>query len=1708
MAEKIALNAADIVQSETGVQELEKEVQYLDQLVNKMSANGGNVAAFTTYIIGFHRNIDALRKVITDVKTSSAGKVLPTVIAIGGKPGVGKSEFAGEIIRQLELREGRALSVFTRNSATDKFFSQYAFQDILLYDDFSQDKEDKDHGEMIQIYSRAAYQLNMSESKEKGRMFASKYVIILTNNEYIEESSCIKELSAVMRRRDWLYHVTPSAELLAYKEQHGRFPREDSELWHKDFSHLTFDEWMPDNKCPEYSDDHKVIRHNVQPETIYDEMYSLKCKRVEAYEQLVRERDHTRDFLVHLHELMHIDIDEIHENADNPDPVERRNQRCARRRMMRDRAIQFAHARAMGVDVHEIEDLIDVLLGREEFNQESIITDIVSQNLFLLLGPSGCGKSELMKTLRMTKVHSVGEIFGLDGKLKIPPNSNLHFEDASITPDVTNAAIEVCQRLSDCAEFSGVCVFSANPDMLYKNLRARGAEAVEVFDRRCKVIEIGYKMMNRLWNRYKAKDIGRIPGLNWDDMYRAQCNGIEMNFTETQLLITTNEHCIKTYAVFDEETLRDFTDGPVETLHFPGLDWATFSEMDDYSQIRNYVNLTEAARAIFRLRAYEVVLRNLPRRLASPLHMVRLMNNGSFRVPISTPSIQLNFVDFTIKFINHKTFCMAQMATPHVLLPDLSIVPEDNPVKDLNKIEIFETIWDFVKLIFGGTLIARELLGYNQGGESTFFEAEARKKTKHAKSVPKIARSAVSKPKKADVSPNGNKWVAPQEGELDTEGRKKTQHAKKQPKIPRSQTKKEKKPDVSPGAAKQQQADQEYDNECRNYALGYSGDMKRETKILTHTDLEPKYDIPDFDNIVEIPTTSRYHPNNWAYIADRISTTGSDKVRDLCDQFDEYLLKHTLDKSFIVSGSVHFDKLAPNKREQVSDFLNTFKHISLDAESMADPQAASLIPLLSANQVFIYESNQMSQRALMIKGHVGVTVSHGITRNSVVKIPGNPVFYGIQILSDQPERDLCIFKIQKQAPQFKDIRHFIRSREDRDLLDGIDCFLLTVHEGKRIVERVQASRVDTCKEVRYAERMVRGFTYAGTVTGFHLPLPSLTEKGFCGSPTVLCNTRYMRKIISIHAAANDVTAFGIPIYKEMFDEHFQPESLPVQSDIVVLKHQELNRTEPEIVHGFISEFELKHNNSAPNKTNIYRSPLQSDMFGDNFEPAILSNYDTRNIDNVDISHVTIEKWNQKQPENLDEELLDYCVDQWGNYFSQVVRQNQKQQFVLTKTEAINRTTYYGSSQPVARDTSAGYPWKHRTGAVGKKLFIQPRQFGDIVLQTIPQDQNGRDLHNAIDHLIKTCERGERPAVVFSSSAKDEVLKKKKIYPCRTRGFAGAPIDYSLAHRMYFHTAICALIETRKTHPIKVGIEANGNEWDDLFRYLSDNSTVGFDVDFKDWDSTIPRKVMEKLVRIYNKIYGACCQKPEDLDKDNRIREALHSVLHGPLLTYMQKVVQAPGGQVSGQPATTIDNCLVACILAFYIWMVLAPQEMKNFEAFMKHVRLASYGDDQACSVKPEALKFYNMQSFCKIAGEHFGMTATPASKEDESRDFKPITEIEFLKRNFIKVGPIYYGKIQPSVIDKMLNWTHTHRRHHYYKEPTKVHFDIATIEASIDSLLYEVCLYEPEDWDKLVNHLAACLGRLGSKKLLPTQTDTLEKRGISHKLFLSARKQN
>ena len=723
-------------------------------------------------------------------------------------------------------------------------------------------------------------------------------------------------------------------------------------------------------------------------------------------------------------------------------------------------------------------------------------------------------------------------------------------------------------------------------------------------------------------------------------------------------------------------------------------------------------------------------------------------------------------------------------------------------------------------------------------------------------------------------------------------------------------------------------------------------------------------------------------------------------------------------------------------------------------ENITDKTALDVADVCIMNTVYVLnEDGAMTCRALMIGGRRGISVAHIMPSEGLgpfqVRCADGTV-YDATVEKSNFMRDYIIFTIEPGAREFRDItRHFIRRTDVKDYRGFKGLLNVTTFKAGKTIVAFQRS-VDIGTNLEYSVDGVRkyGLSYVGRMDSL-TTTSAVTSYGDCGSPLIILDTASVRKIIGIHSAASHQKSIASVLYAEDIESvvHQSKPDIkflrcnaiePVQDDLTYCSFPVVGKT---VIDGTL----IKQN--APVTTELYTSPFFCITPG-NFEPCLLSSKDPRNPGH-DFIHTGPQKWNHPQPD-IDEELLDEVVEAWADFFALRFETAGYRNKILTKTESINGVSFIPGSNPIYRHSSAGYPYKHFKGVKQKDTFLS--QNPDTLLWSIRDTEHGAYLNDAVDRIID-CAHEQRPGCAFICSLKDEPRKLKKIYGDKpaTRTFAAASLDYTIAQRMYFHTAAACFTASHVDIPTKIGIDSKSLDWHMLYYYHTEVSVAGFDMDFADWDATVPKKFMQALPIIYNRIYQRT--DPDWQPIHDVIRYNLHSVVHGPLLIIDDTVVQAPGGQVSGQPLTALDNSLVNCLYSYYIFRKLAPPEMQNFSSYLQNVRISVYGDDNMTTVRPSILHWFNFDTYAQECSK-LNLVVTPADKSDNYQPYKDIFSMSFLKQSFVKVGPWILGLPEVSSIEKMLSFTRGTRNHKWASERDVEWYDPEIIGLTIDEALH------------------------------------------------------
>lgn len=309
---------------------------------------------------------------------------------------------------------------------------------------------------------------------------------------------------------------------------------------------------------------------------------------------------------------------------------------------------------------------------------------------------------------------------------------------------------------------------------------------------------------------------------------------------------------------------------------------------------------------------------------------------------------------------------------------------------------------------------------------------------------------------------------------------------------------------------------------------------------------------------------------------------------------------------------------------------------------------------------------------------------------------------------------------------------------------------------------------------------------------------------------------------------------------------------------------------------------------------------------------------------------------------------------------------------------------------IPRDTSPGFPYSlhHKNG---KKDFLGYGEEYDFT------SKDALWLRDRVDRLEQELREGERPLFVFQDQLKDELRGEEKVEAVKTRAISGAPIDYSILVRKYFGAFQSAFFERRVHNGNAPGMNVF-REWGKLVRHLkAKNESLYFDGDFKGLDGSEMVDVHWAILEYINEWYD---------DEHCAVRRLLWCEV---VNSYHVGGKQAPYQDFyfwdhclpSGHPLTTIINTmyvLIAFAHAFLRARALHPLRFKKYHMFdLMHVLV--YGDDNIGAVREEFMDVLNPEFFRSVFAE-WGLTYTPADKNSNKFDFKPLEECTFLKRGF------------------------------------------------------------------------------------------------------------
>nr|APG76687.1 hypothetical protein 1 [Beihai picorna-like virus 78] len=580
-----------------------------------------------------------------------------------------------------------------------------------------------------------------------------------------------------------------------------------------------------------------------------------------------------------------------------------------------------------------------------------------------------------------------------------------------------------------------------------------------------------------------------------------------------------------------------------------------------------------------------------------------------------------------------------------------------------------------------------------------------------------------------------------------------------------------------------------------------------------------------------------------------------------------------------------------------------------------------------------------------------------------------------------------------------------------------------------------------------------------------------TKEGDCGAPLCIAENRYYggRSYIGFHVAGSTgVYRYGyatyvtlenaqaaakvLGCYRDRFHEDLEQRGINLQP--VDAEEQSGIVGDGKLVSGsFLLIGKVDKPLSMAGKTALKASPLQEDgIFGEPpTMPAILR--PIRGPDGEIISPMVQGlKAYQSDLEYRDVALIDGIVELATKKHLEVTKYAPR--FLLTPEEAVVGVEGL-KLKKIARDTSAGYPYR-LDGTVGKKAFFG--ETGDYQLD----GPEWEALRERALYVVDSAKQGIRLAHVFTDFLKDELRPLHKVESVATRVISGAPLDYVIAVRMYFGAFLASMFSSHTESGMAPGIN-HYTEWHRLATRLLEKGDRVFGGDFSRFDSSEQPYVHMKILEYINRWYA---RNPDHSAEDDRVREILWlDLIHSRHLSgdshTLQYVVQWNKSLPSGHPLTTPVNSLYSLITLTACY-VHATGDIKDM---WDKVFINTFGDDNVCSVSETVSEVFNQVTVSKLMKDIFNLTYTSDKKGAELIPYEDIEKVTFLKRSFKRDGHMGSGGwVGPLARDSFLYIPYWYRNN---RDPQ------GDLLRNIEHMLGELCLHEPDEWDKYYQPLFA-----------------------------------
>jgi hypothetical protein len=621
---------------------------------------------------------------------------------------------------------------------------------------------------------------------------------------------------------------------------------------------------------------------------------------------------------------------------------------------------------------------------------------------------------------------------------------------------------------------------------------------------------------------------------------------------------------------------------------------------------------------------------------------------------------------------------------------------------------------------------------------------------------------------------------------------------------------------------------------------------------------------------------------------------------------------------------------------------------------------------------------------------------------------------------------------------FPNICHLIVSSED---LEKKPDLAVTLATPRNIVHGIRPNEMVLAESTAKFAKPVTcsmGEGYSSVLVKKPVEYKMSTKAGDCGFPLFLHNPGVARKFLGFHVGAvNGGSGLGIATTIEYVNTMLGKfETVPVTPTTEEVRTgvcQDGKSTSGITNHG-PAEFKFMQ----PANTKIRKSVLYEAWGPAKKQPAVLLPV-TRDGVKVKPLDKAVGKYAAPPPE-IDETNLEMC----GDFLLQTLQQRSNVRVdkeILTYEQAVLGIPGDPFLSSMPRGTSAGFPLSVAPvpGNPGKTFYWGRGNLFDL------DRAHNIALKKEVAQIEEYARKGIRCRHYCTDILKDELRLHEKIDQVKTRLISGCPIAYCILFRMYFLPFAAWMMKNHVSNYCAIGINPYSEEWNTMYRLLTTMSQFGLDADIEGFDTSQVPAILRVVFLIIDGWFN---------DGNTAVRWVLWLEVINSWHISKDNIYEWHKGLPSGHPFTTIINCLYLLMIYLLCWLKAHGDDPRSLSTFFDNVFPVVFGDDSVVALSPYAQKHFNL-SILKKTGLHFGIKFTSGSKTEEY-DFKPVSELTFLKRGFY-FSPDNGRVLAPLSLDTILEMPYWYSKG---DNPTSKQAE------NLDQALLELSMHPPEVWDR------------------------------------------